>query len=153
MLTLNVEKLWTFMPVPDCMFEDSAENQTEYQDTRIKLLAVEMDKRFNSMVRSVKCEINWGKMWCFMSTHTFTAQTAAIAFLSCTIFHNMGAKSSSQSSSDVCQLRSRQTMLAKFIHVSEREFFQPNCSKFVIEYDWNTEISQNVQNLFFFVEK
>ena len=35
----------------------------------------------------------------------------------------------------------------------EREFFPPICSKFAVEYDWTIKISQNVQNLFFFVEK
>ena len=38
-----------------------------------------------------------------------------------------------------------------FFHVSEREiFFSLNCSKFAIECDWNSENSQEVQNLGFF---
>ena len=38
-----------------------------------------------------------------------------------------------------------------FVHVSDREiFFSLNCSKFAVECDWNSENSQNVQNLFFF---
>ena len=34
------------------------------------------------------------------------------------------------------------------VHVSEREI-SPNSSKFAVEYDWNSELSQNVQNLGF----
>ena len=37
-----------------------------------------------------------------------------------------------------------------FIHVSEREFFSKNCSRFAIECDWNSKIPQSVQNLGFF---
>ena len=40
------------------------------------------------------------------------------------------------------------------LFTSEREiFFSPNCSRFAVECDWNSKISQNVQNLFFFFEK
>ena len=38
-------------------------------------------------------------------------------------------------------------------HVSECEFFSSNCSKFVIECDWNNKNSQNVQILGFFERK
>ena len=35
-----------------------------------------------------------------------------------------------------------------FIHISEREiFFSQNCSKFAVECDWNSKISQNIQKL------
>ena len=38
-----------------------------------------------------------------------------------------------------------------FVHVSEREiFFSLNFSKIAVECDWNSKVSQNVQNLFFF---
>ena len=52
---------------------------------------------------------------------------------------------------DVCQLRSRQHR--QYVHVTEHEFFSPNCSKFAVECDWNSMISQNVQNLGFFWKK
>ena len=38
------------------------------------------------------------------------------------------------------------TMLARYEH----EFFSSNCGNFAVECDWNSKISQNVQNLFFF---
>ena len=37
------------------------------------------------------------------------------------------------------------------VHVSEREILLiPNCSKFAVEYNWNNEVSQSLQNCFFF---
>ena len=45
-------------------------------------------------------------------------------------------------------------MLAKFVHVSDREIlFSPNCSKFAVECDCNSKISQKVHNLGFFGKK
>ena len=36
------------------------------------------------------------------------------------------------------------------VHFSERKiFFSLNCSKFAIEYDWNSKIPRNIQNLGF----
>ena len=40
-----------------------------------------------------------------------------------------------------------------FVHVSERDFFSPNCSKFAVECDSNSKIRQNVQILGFFLKK
>ena len=40
-----------------------------------------------------------------------------------------------------------------FVHVSQYGVFLINCSKFVVEEDWNSKNAQNVQNLFFFLEK
>ena len=37
-----------------------------------------------------------------------------------------------------------------FAHVSERDFFSPICSNFGVECDGKSEISQSVQNVFFF---
>ena len=37
-----------------------------------------------------------------------------------------------------------------FVHVSERDFFSPSCSKIDLERDWNSKIFQNVRNLGFF---
>ena len=37
-----------------------------------------------------------------------------------------------------------------FVHISDREFFSPNCRKFSVECDWNSKNSRNVQNSGFF---
>ena len=49
---------------------------------------------------------------------------------------------------DVCQLSSRNWTNIGCSRVCQ--FFSSNCSKFVVERDWNSKISQNVQNLGFF---
>ena len=42
------------------------------------------------------------------------------------------------------------TQETMFVHVYDREFFSPNCSKFAVECNRNSKVSQNVKNLFFF---
>ena len=37
-----------------------------------------------------------------------------------------------------------------FVDVSERQLFSPNCSKFAVECDWNSKISQNEKKIVFF---
>ena len=42
-------------------------------------------------------------------------------------------------------------MLAKFVHVSDQEFLcSPFFGKFAVKRDWNSKVSQNVQNLLCF---
>ena len=46
------------------------------------------------------------------------------------------------------------TPTSAILFTSEREItFSPNCSKFVVECDWNRKNSQNVQNFGFFAKK
>ena len=53
---------------------------------------------------------------------------------------------------DVCQLHSRH--IGKFADATEHEIiFWPNCSKFAVECDWNSKISQNVPILGLFLQK
>ena len=48
-------------------------------------------------------------------------------------------------------MRSRH--IGKFVHVFKCETFWPNCSKFAVECDSKSKISQNAQNLGLFEKK
>ena len=49
---------------------------------------------------------------------------------------------------DVCQFMLND--VGQNVDVSENDVFSPNCSKFVVEYDWNSEFPQMGSNFVFF---
>ena len=70
-----------------------------------------------------------------------------------TILH-LGGKSSTQMGAFFYQMNANRLQTKTlFVQVSEREFLPPNCSKFAVECNWNTKISENVQIFWFFLAK